>query len=318
MSKVIVFGGSGFIGSHLIGHLASSHNHVVSVDIREPSLRLPHVEYLTADVRDLSRLQVSGPISRAYNLAAVHTTPGHDAHEYYETNILGADSVVGFAERNQVQEIVFTSSISVYGSSEMTKDESSEPAPNSHYGWSKLLAEKIHMSWWDRDHGRKLTIARPAVVFGAREGGNFTRLASLLRKGVFFYAGRRDTVKACVYVKDLIQFVEKARSLDGQSFVMFNGCYPDRYTIEQIVTTFEQRAFPRVRSFTVPHQVLRAAANVLRPFAGLSGVHPERVMKLARSTDIYPAWLERHGLTASNRLPAALDDWAADSGGRFD
>jgi hypothetical protein len=40
-----------------------------------------------------------------------------------------------------------------------------------------------------------------AVIFGAGEGGNFTRLAKLLQKVFFVYPGRKDTIKACFYVK---------------------------------------------------------------------------------------------------------------------
>lgn len=147
--KVIVFGGSGFIGTHLTRRLVADGVEVVSVDIKPQRETLPGVDYRIADVRDLSSFAVEGAISRIYNFAAIHTTPGHPTHEYYETNILGALSITDFATRNGVEELVFTSSISVYGPSEEMKTEQTPPAPESAYGYSKMIAERIHRQWLD-------------------------------------------------------------------------------------------------------------------------------------------------------------------------
>ncbi len=273
--------------------------------------------YISADVRDLSQFDIAGPISTIYNLAAVHTTPGHPTHEYYDTNVAGASQVVTFARRKHVGTIVFTSSISVYGPGEETKSESSVPAPESAYGWSKWLAEGIHRDWLSESDDRKLVICRPAVIFGPGEGGNFTRLASLLKKGFFVYPGRKDTVKACFYVEDLVDALHRAKDLD-RPYVLFNGCYPDRYTLEQIVEAFRTRHFPAVRTFEIPLWVMLTAAKVLRPISKLGlGIHPDRVMKLVRSTDVVPDWLKAEGQATPGRLPSALERWSAGSDGRF-
>ena len=103
---ILVFGGSGFIGTHMTRKLVSEGNVVVSVDIRPPRETLEGVHYITADVRDLSAFDAGIDIERIYNFAAVHTTPGHPAHEYYETNIAGATQVTALARRLGVQNIM--------------------------------------------------------------------------------------------------------------------------------------------------------------------------------------------------------------------
>ncbi|GLK73894.1 NAD(P)-dependent oxidoreductase [Ancylobacter dichloromethanicus] len=316
---IIVFGGGGFIGSHLLRRLAGEEaGELISIDIRAPKIRVPGVSYLTHDVRDLSGLSFDRPIGRIYNLAAVHTTPGHETHEYYETNIRGATEVTAFARRHGVTSIVFTSSISVYGPSEEPKEEATPPQPNSAYGWSKWLAEGIHRAWAAENEDRRLVICRPAVIFGHTEGGNFTRLASLLRKGIFIYPGRTDTVKACFYVEDLLEAIAFAVSLD-ERYVLFNGCYPDGYTLEDIVTAFRQAHFTKARTFVIPRFLVLGLAMLLKPLsrAGL-GIHPDRVMKLVRSTDIRPGWLKAKGRAPRGQLPSALERWQRDSAGRFD
>ena len=316
---IVVFGGAGFIGSHLLRKLSQSEGiRLISADIRSPKIRVPSVEYRYQDVRNLSKFDVDGGVDCIYNLAAVHTTPGHPAHEYYETNVAGADQITAFARRCNVKEIVFTSSISVYGPAEVPKSERSPASPESAYGWSKLLAEGIHKSWLEEDNSRRLIIVRPAVIFGPREGGNFARMARLLKNGVFIYPGRTDTVKACFYVEDLIEAIQFAQSQDDQ-FILFNGCYPDRYTISQIVDAMREVYFGRARTFVFPKGVLMAAAMVLRPLsiAGL-GIHPERVLKLNRSTDIQPRWLDERGRAFRKRLTTAIECWKVETSCQFD
>jgi hypothetical protein len=61
-----------------------------------------------------------------------------------------------------------------------------------------------------------------------------------------------------------------------------------------------------------------AGARVLRPMSLMGlGIHPERVMKLVRSTDIAPGWLETRNASARGQIGSALDRWAASSNGSF-
>lgn len=315
----IVFGGGGFIGSHLLRFLATRGESILySVDIREPKIRIDGVHYIRGDVRNLSEMELPSDVSVIYNFAAVHTTPGHDTHEYYETNICGATEITAFARRLGVKRIVFTSSISVYGPSEETKSEQTLPSPVSAYGWSKWLSERIHRAWLDETPDRQLVICRPAVIFGHGEGGNFTRLSKLLKGGFFIYPGRRDTIKACFYVEDLVAAIEYALSLN-QRYILFNGTYPDRYTIEQIVKTLKSIAFPNAKEIMVPRWVVTAAAWMLQPFSVLQlGIHPDRVLKLVRSTDVVPSWLTAQGKATPGTLESALRRWYNETGGRFD
>lgn len=318
MLNVLIFGGSGFIGTHLIRKLVAEGQAVISVDIRPPRERLQGVAYLSGDVRDLSSFDPGCRIDRIYNFAAVHTTPGHPDAEYYETNVAGATQVTALARRLGVTSIIFTSSISVYGPGEDTKSETSMVAPQSPYGWSKWLAEGIHRTWLDELSTRRLTIVRPAVIFGPGEGGNFSRLVKLLRTGFFVYPGRRDTIKGCFYIDDLIEAIAFAEGLN-ERYILFNGCYPDRYTLEQIVDQLRKDYFASVRTFCLPRALVRGAATMLSFTSVLGlGIHPERVTKLVRSTDVMPGWLMSQNHALPGRLSSAFLRWQQATNGRFD
>ncbi|MCV6597968.1 MAG: NAD-dependent epimerase/dehydratase family protein [Mangrovicoccus sp.] len=317
-AATVIFGGSGFIGTHLARSLSEAGvKRIINVDIVDPREDIPGVQFIRGDVRDLSQLKIEGPVDRIYNLAAVHTTPGHPTHEYYETNIAGATQITEFAARHNVPLLVFTSSISVYGPSEDTKSEASLPAPESAYGWSKWLAEGIHRSWLQRHDSRRLVIVRPAVIFGPGEGGNFTRLARLMKKGLFIYPGRKDTIKACYYVADLIDsvFLAEARN---ERYILFNGAYADRYTLEEIVEAFRATSFGDARTVLLPRAVMLTIARALQPFskAGI-GIHPDRITKLLRSTDVVPGWLEAQGQAKTGRISEVLQDWKTVTHGEF-
>ena len=150
----IIFGGSGFIGTHLIHLLKNEcvrdNDKIYDLDIVMPGEegvvpgvveKNEGVEYLRLDVRkpfDFDFIPTNDDV--IFNLAAVHRTPGHPDEAYFETNIRGAENVCAFAEKYNIRKILFTSSIAPYGAGEEKKDENSLPMPNTPYGISKLVA----------------------------------------------------------------------------------------------------------------------------------------------------------------------------------
>lgn len=308
--SVMLFGGSGFVGAHLAEELVRRGATVHVADVVAPSF--PGVTAHLVDVRDVIPPNLPS-VTVAYNLAAVHRTPGHADNEYYDTNVAGALNITRWCVDRGIRDLVFTSSISVYGPSEDPKDENSSLAPTSAYGRSKRLAEEIHTAWQTSDASRRLVIARPAVVFGAGENGNFTRLARALRSRRFLYPGRDDTVKACIYVKDLVDTLLFAQSLEQRSF-LYNACYPHEYTIGEICQTFHE-----VAGYRLPRMLPASALTIA--LAGLSALpgrdpgralHPDRVRKLTASTRIVPAALNEHGYSWTHDLREAIADWAKD------
>ena len=316
---VLVTGASGFIGTRLVRQLHANGASTIAVDIQPPRERLDRVLYETWDVREPAPHRLATPLSRIYNLAAVHRTPGHPTHEYYETNILGATNVAELAEHTSADTIVFTSSISVYGPSEELLNEHSPLEPVSAYGRSKRLAETIHQGWRKRSNHRKLIIVRPGVVFGPGERGNYSYLARALARGVFFYPGRQDTIKSGGYVDELLKTFDFALA-QSDAEVVYNFAYPDHSTTADIVAAFAEVCSFKARYATLPVAPLYAIASLfeIADQLGLRNpIHRERILKLVRSTRIEPGWLKSRGYEFGSDLRHALAAWRDETHGAF-
>ncbi|SDC77570.1 NAD-dependent epimerase/dehydratase family protein [Pedobacter soli] len=314
----LIFGGSGFIGTHLkryIKETLSLKDNVYSFDLKKKVSD----DFEILDVRKAINLKLDNARNSViYNLAAVHTTPGHPDHEYFEANVFGAQNVCDFARQNNIQTIVFTSSIAPYGASEDYKTEETLPMPNTPYGISKLTAEYIHKLWQAEDpSNRRLIIVRPGVVFGKQEGGNFTRLYNSLKKGFFFYPGRKDTIKSSVYVKDVVRILYETGQMEKPGHVTYNLTYYPAPTIEEICVTMAEATRIKAPKVLVPGWALKSAAGSAYFGArilgkNISGIHPDRVKKLMISTNISGEKLKLSPYKLQFSLREALEDWYRD------
>jgi GlcNAc-P-P-Und epimerase len=311
----IVFGGAGFIGSHLLRRLAADrrYDRLFSVDIAPPRFKNDRVNYLQFDIRDPipPDLCSEGPFD-IFNLAAVHTTPGHEDWEYYWTNVRGATNVCRFASQVGASYVLFTSTMTVYGPAEFPKDEDATLEPVNAYGRSKIMAEDIHRLWQSENaETRRLTIVRPGVIYGLAEGGNFTRLSGALRQRRFVYPGRTDTIKACGFVDDLVASMIAMRN-SNEGVFLYNFCHPQRYTISDICAAFADVAgYPKPR-IVVPHWLLEVAAGIFEGLAAVgvkTDINRARVRKLYQSTNMVPTRLPQSGFQYRHDLRSGLSEW---------
>lgn len=327
----IITGGTGFIGTHLANLIAEIHPEagIYNLDIVKPGTPLPTVknykpalkageshkaEFILCDVRKPMEVPFNvTPEDIIFNLAAVHRTPGHPDYEYFETNIRGAENVCAFAEKYGIKKMVFTSSIAPYGAAEELKEETTLPTPNTPYGISKLVAEKIHSAWQAKDSNRQLTILRPGVVFGKGENGNFGRLYQGIKKHTFAYPGRKDTVKACIYVKELVRFMMWNVEERQTPAEIYNCTFEPAYTIEEIVRTIKKVTGLRQAVPYIPNALIMPAACCAQLLGSPMGICPARVKKLQISTNICGRKLADSGYEFNYSFEEAIEDWYKDN-----
>ena len=318
----VIIGGSGFIGTHLIHLLKETHP---SATIYDLDIVMPGEEgvvpgivekndgviYERVDVRKKIEIDIKTTKDDVvFNLAAVHRTPGHEDLEYFETNIRGAENVTEWCEANGIRKILFTSSIAPYGAAEEEKSEDTLPTPNTPYGISKLVAEKIHEKWAAKTGGQ-LVIVRPGIVYGKGEHGNMTRLYSGLKGHYFVYTGRKDTIKACIYVKELVRFF--MWSLENEKTGVWNCTFEPAFTIEQEVNAMLKATGLKRNVPLISGGLLMTVARIIGPIGGkVVGIHPARVKKLMISTNINGQKLKDSGYQFHWNLEESYRDWFED------
>lgn len=318
----VIFGGAGFIGTHMRNLLQDKYPeaqiYVADLKSSRSCNGNENVVFCDTDVR--RPIEIPGDFGKntlVLNFAAIHRTPGHPDNAYFETNIRGAENVCDFARKNNIDNIVFTSSIAPYGAAEDLKNEETLPTPNTPYGISKLVAEKIHREWAAGAPERKLSIVRPGIVFGTGENGNMTRLYKGLKSRKFAYAGRKDTVKACVYVKDLVRvMLAMAENENAPKFQLHNCCYHPSFTIEQIAKAMLSATGLKRRIPYIPRKPMMMAATACGLLGGLGlGICPARVKKLMVSTNIDGEKLAKN-YPLQFSLEEAFKDWWKDCEGK--
>ncbi|HEX2750507.1 MAG TPA: SDR family NAD(P)-dependent oxidoreductase, partial [Verrucomicrobiales bacterium] len=184
--RALVTGGAGFIGSHLVKRLLSSHTAVTVLDdfngACDPALRKASVAEFEGkaavccgDIRDrafVERVFKTGRFDVVFHLAArTGVRPSiNDPEPYLTTNINGTLHLLEAARRTGVRQFIFASSSSVYGASLKVPFNENDPVlnPISPYAMTKLAGEQL-CSIYANLHGLRTVCLRLFTVYGPRQ-----------------------------------------------------------------------------------------------------------------------------------------------------
>lgn len=178
--RVLVTGGAGFLGSHLVDALVERGDDVVVLDnLRRGSLK--HLEghlsagraaMLTGDVRDYEVvLRATDGVEAVFHLAAQSNVMGamQDPDYSLTTNVVGTFNVLKAASMARARRVVFSSSREVYGEPESLPVAEAAPIlPKSLYGASKVAGE-AYCRAWRRAGGPECQVLRFANLYGPRD-----------------------------------------------------------------------------------------------------------------------------------------------------
>jgi UDP-glucose 4-epimerase len=205
MTRALVTGGAGFIGSHLVRELARRGDEIVALDnLRRGSrerigyeLDCGAADLVERDIRDLDALRrVARGCDVIYHLAAQSNSMGAlDDPEYsFTTNAWGTFNVLRCAVELGVRRVVFTSSREVYGEAQYTPvDEDHALAAKNPYGASKVAGE-AYCRTFANCHGIDVAILRLANVYGPDDSDRVIPLwlsESFAGRDLRVYGGRQ-------------------------------------------------------------------------------------------------------------------------------
>lgn len=178
--SVLVLGGAGYIGSHMVKRLVQNNQDVVVVDSLVTGHRQavdPKATFYQVDIRDKDALREvfqKENIEQLVHFAAFSIVPESVANplKYFDNNTSGMITLLEVMKEFDVKQIVFSSTAATYGNPVHIPIKETDPQqPINPYGESKLMMEKI-MDWADQADGIKWVALRYFNVAGAIEDGS--------------------------------------------------------------------------------------------------------------------------------------------------
>jgi nucleoside-diphosphate-sugar epimerase len=279
MNRVLITGGTGFIGSRLALHCRRAGHEVVALgQTNTPAeqdnkglLERDGVEVDLVPMDDRERLarRVEGSHFVFHLAAAQHEANVPDSH-FRDVNVEGTRRLLDVCVDSGVRRFVHGSTIGVYGWQKGVIDETSRTEPDNIYGVTKLEGERLVMSYRDR---LPVVAIRVSETYGPGDR-RLLKLFRAIQKGMFFVIGSGRNLHHLVHVDDLIAGMLRACEVDGARGEVFllGGKRP--LTTREMVDTIGTAVGRKVPRWRVPLFPFVAAAFVMEHLLAPMGIQP--------------------------------------------
>jgi UDP-glucose 4-epimerase len=270
MKSVLITGGAGYIGTHVVKLLGDKTDYDITVIDNLSTGKREAVLYGDLIVEDLSNSdRISEILSRKRFDAIIHFAASIIVPEsvsnplkYYSNNTMNTIRLIGFALEYKVKYFIFSSTAAVYGfPDEIPIRETTAGNPINPYGMSKFMSERVLIDAAQAHKGLKYIILRYFNVAGASSDGklgqNFPQATHLIKKAAQTVIGQReyleiygtdyDTadgtgVRDYIHVEDLaaahlsaLEYLKVGNSSD-----IFNCGYGKGYSVREVIDTMKK------------------------------------------------------------------------------
>ena len=263
MSKIVVTGGAGFIGSHIAESFAKDGHEIIIVDNLDPyysvDLKLRNIDlvlksgdasFIQADVRNLGRMReiIDNTVDYVYHEAAQAGVriSVDDPFKSNEVNVLGTLNVLRASLEADVKKVINASSSSIYGKVKYLPFDEQHPAePVSPYGVSKLAAEH-YCRVFNEVYGLPTTSLRYFTVYGPRMRPDlaisiFTR-KMLLNEPITVF-GDGEQTRDFTYIEDVVEANKRLldnKATDGKVLNIGSG---NRISVNDLIENLRDITF---------------------------------------------------------------------------
>ncbi|OAT54105.1 UDP-glucose 4-epimerase [Kluyvera georgiana ATCC 51603] len=308
--KVCFVGASGFVGTRLI-ELVKDDFRIKNVD-KQQSHFFPEVTEL-GDVRHQESMDAAfAGFDTVVLLAAEHRDDVSPTSLYYDVNVQGTRNVLAAMNKNGVKNIIFASSVAVYGLNKVNPDESHPEDPFNHYGKSKWQAEEVLREWCQQaPDERSLTIIRPTVIFGERNRGNVYNLLKQIAGGKFAMVGAGTNYKSMAYIGNIVEFIKYKLSNVTAGYEVYNYVDKPDLNMNQLVAEVEKSLNKKIPSVHLPYAVGMLGGYCFDLLSKVSGkkyaISSVRVKKFCATTQFDATKVHTSGFVAPYTLSQGLD-----------
>jgi nucleoside-diphosphate-sugar epimerase len=252
--KVLVTGGGGFIGSHLVESQLAQGNLVRTIDLHFTRLagvkNHQNLELIEGDITNPDQTkQITKGVDVVYHLASAHLDVSLPQEHYQRVNVDASLDLLEFAHKHGVKRFVHCSSVGVIGDVlQPPADETTECRPTNIYEQTKLEGEQKVVAYAQKT-GFCVVVARPAWVYGPR----CPRTEKLLRtigKGRFIIFGSGGNLRHPIYIADAVRGLELCAQEDeacGEVYILAGDEPVTSKELVRVVSTEMGRIAPTIQ-----------------------------------------------------------------------
>lgn len=251
MEKILITGGSGFLGQSIIPALKNSFS-ITTIGFGETD------DYNIDLSKEVPRL--NGHFDIILHAAGkAHSVPKTQKEDqvFFNVNVNGTKNLCKALEKHLPKVFVFISTVAVYGVEYgQDIDENNGLNGTTPYALSKIEAEKFLQDWCKK-YDVKLAILRPSLIAGKNPPGNLGAMIKGLKTGKYLRIGYGSTRKSVLMAEDIVRLLPKLIERGG----IYNVCdnrHPSFFELEELITQQLGKKSPK----SIPLWLAKSIARV--------------------------------------------------------
>lgn len=254
--RILVTGGTGFTGSHLVRRLLSRGHEVLIIDNQRgvffDELRNKGAKIYLGSITDTDLIdKIIRGCEVVCHIAAAFRGVNLPKKVYWKVNVEGTRVVTESALRNKIKKFIHCSTEGVHGNIPIPPaDENAPIAPKDYYEYTKSKGEEIIHEYMGK--GLKAVIIRPTAIYGPGDPGRFLLLFKWVKKGFFPMFGSGEITYHPVYIENLNDVFELALEkdeADGQTYLAADEKY---YSLNKLVLKVAESLGVKVKIIHFP------------------------------------------------------------------
>ena len=254
--KIIVTGGAGFVGSHIVELLIKNKHFPIIVDNLH-SGKYNHVkkfvdsgkaQFFKIDIRNMKNLMKIPKAPAVFHLAAIASVLESIKNPSYvnDVNVTGTLNILEFCKIKKINKFIFTSSAAIFGMYDKKSSETTETIPNTVYASSKLTGEQ-YCRIYSELFGMNIVCLRPFNIYGPRQNDSYAGVISKFmdklnsNQSPIIYGDGKQT-RDFIHVDDIVKAYLLSLKYTQKKFDVFNLATGKSTSINHLVDIFLKTA----------------------------------------------------------------------------
>tara|TARA_Y100000590_G_C15733151_1_gene1017739 strand:- start:1685 stop:2683 length:999 start_codon:yes stop_codon:yes gene_type:complete len=206
--KIVITGGSGFIGTNLVKDFVNNNIETINLDINKPKDSFYNKYWEKLDLRDFDSLSIILNQFKPSHIVHLAADLGmdHNSFENLQCNIIGIENLIQSIKKvNSIKRVIFTSSLLVCKNGYIPNNDLDYCPPN-YYGESKVIGEKkvrganLQCEW---------AIVRPTSIWGPWFDYSYRSFFKMIDRNKYLHIGKDEFQKPASYVGNTVYMIKK-------------------------------------------------------------------------------------------------------------